>query len=144
MSAAQAVLREHGVEHQAIIGLVKARTEKRRGEKSAFDKIVLPGRADPLRLSDSDPALNLLRHLRDESHRFAITFHRKTRQKRSIASELDQIEGVGVARKKRLLKHFGSLKRIRAASVEELQQVQGISSSLAMRIAEALSATGAP
>ncbi|MEC7239822.1 MAG: excinuclease ABC subunit UvrC [Myxococcota bacterium] len=138
LSAAQAVLRELGAEQQPIIGLVKARTEKRRGERSAFDKIVLPGQSEPLRLADSDPALNLLRHLRDESHRFAITFHRKTRQKRSIASEMDQIEGVGPTRKRRLLRHFGSLKRIRQASVEDLQSVEGISEALAMRIAEAL------
>lgn len=139
LSAAQAVLREHGAEQQPIIGLVKARTEKKRGEPSAFDKIVLPGEREPLRLRDSDPALNLLRHLRDESHRFAIAFHRKTRQKRSIASELDGIPGVGATRKKRLLRHFGSLKRVRQASVEELRAVEGISEALALAIREALS-----
>ena len=138
LSAAQAVLRELGAEHQAIVGLVKARTEKRRGDPMAFDKIVVPGCSDPIKLPDSDPALNLLRHLRDESHRFAINFHRKTRRKASIASELDGISGVGSVRKKRLLKHFGSLKRLRLASVEDVGGVSGISTALAQKIVDAL------
>jgi excinuclease ABC subunit C len=139
LSAALECLAQLGADHVPVIGLAKARREKRRGEVGAVDKIILPHRSEPLRLPDADPALNLLRHLRDESHRFAIRFHRKIRKKASMTSVLDGIEGVGPSRKKALLRHFGSLRALRGASVEEIAQVKGLSAALAGRVHGSLS-----
>ena len=76
----------------------------------------------------------LLKQVRDEAHRFAITYNRKVRTKRTIKSALDDIPGIGPAKRTALLKHFGSLKRIKKASIEELMQVKGISKGLAERV----------
>lgn len=86
-----------------------------------------------LRLDPTSPALKLLQHIRDEAHRFAISFHRQRRQKRSLASELDGIPGLGPARKKKLLQAFGNLAAIRAASPEELERVVGTKLAAAVR-----------
>lgn len=80
------------------------------------------------------PGLLLLRKIRDEAHRFALTYHRNLRGRAVRGSALDDIPGVGPKRKKDLLKHFGSVKKIREAAVEELQEVPGISSKLAAEI----------
>lgn len=72
--------------------------------------------------------------IRDESHRYGVTFHRRLRQKSTLSSELDQIPGIGSDRKKRLLKHLGSLKRIREADPETLAEVKGIGTELASEI----------
>jgi excinuclease ABC subunit C len=138
LSAAQACLSALGADHVPVIGLAKARREKRRGQVDAVDKIILPNQAEALILPDADPALNLLRHLRDESHRFAIRFHRKTRKKASMFSVLDGISGVGAARKRALLRHFGSLRALRAADLSAIAEVQGISLALAERVFSAL------
>ncbi len=138
LGVALEVLRELGFEDQAVIGLAKPRTERRRGEFDAVDKIILPGHPDPVRLPDNSPALNLLRYIRDESHRFAITFHRKLRRKSTLRSKLDGIPGVGASRRKALLTHFGSLKKVTAATAEELAEVPGIGPSVARRIFEEL------
>jgi excinuclease ABC subunit C len=138
LSAALKVLKNHGSEGLAVVGLAKARTEKRRGAVGAVDKILIPGRSEPLILKDTDPALNLLRHLRDESHRFAVSFHRKTRKKASLYSELDAIQGLGPMRKKALLKHFGSLKAIREATSTDIAALKGFSLDLAQRIVSGL------
>lgn len=98
------------------------------------EEIYLEGRSDPVILPLDSPGLLLLRRIRDEAHRFAITYHRNLRGKASRSSVLDEIPGVGPKRKKDLLKHFGSVKRIREASLEELQQVPGISAKLAAEI----------
>lgn len=82
----------------------------------------------------TSPALKLLKRIRDESHRFAITFHRKLRGKKMVQSELDTIPGIGPARRQRLIQHFGSLARIRGASVADLARVKGISKNLAEKI----------
>ena len=98
------------------------------------EEIYLEGRSDPVILPLDSPGLLLLRRIRDEAHRFAITYHRTLRGKTTRASALDEIPGVGPKRKKDLLKHFGSVRRIREASLEELQQVPGISAKLAAEI----------
>ena len=79
----------------------------------------------------TSPALKLLKRIRDESHRFAITFHRKLRGKKMVESELDEIAGLGPARKKALIEHFGSLDKVRLASVDEIAKVKGFGRALA-------------
>lgn len=89
------------------------------------ERVFLPGRKDPVVLRQNSAELFLLTRLRDEAHRFAIGFHRKLRRERNFQSVLESIPGVGELRKRALLRHFGSLKRVREASVEELRQVEG-------------------
>jgi excinuclease ABC subunit C len=86
----------------------------------------------------TSPALYLLKRIRDESHRFAITFHRKLRGKQMVESELDTIPGLGPARKKALIQHFGSLDKVKAADAGELAKVKGLGPSLAQTIFRAL------
>ncbi len=102
------------------------------------EALFLPGRDEPLRLPESSPGLLLLRHLRDEAHRFAVTYHRLRRERVGMATELENIPGVGPARRRVLLKTFGSLERIRAATVDELAAVPGIPRSVAEAIKEYL------
>ena len=80
----------------------------------------------PIILPSGSPSLYLIKHVRDESHRFAITFHRELRDKGMVASILDEVPGLGPKRKKLLLKHFGSVKRMREASLDEIAAVPGI------------------
>jgi excinuclease ABC subunit C len=89
------------------------------------ERVFLPGRKDPVVLRQNSAELFLLTRLRDEAHRFAITFHRKLRRERNFQSVLESIPGVGEGRKKALLRHFGALKRVREATVEELAGVEG-------------------
>jgi excinuclease ABC subunit C len=87
--------------------------------------IYVQGREDPVILPRNSPVLHLMQEIRDEAHRFALTYHRKRRSIRDFHSELEQIPGIGEKRKKRLLRNFGSLARIRRASVEELMPFVG-------------------
>ncbi|HYD42623.1 MAG TPA: excinuclease ABC subunit UvrC [Anaeromyxobacter sp.] len=89
------------------------------------ERVFLPGRKDPVVLRQNSAELFLLARLRDEAHRFAITFHRKLRRERNFQSVLEEIPGVGEGRKRALLRHFGALRRVREATVEELCQVEG-------------------
>ncbi len=114
-----------------VIGLAKARGEK-------ADRVFLPGRKNPIVLNPSSPAAHLLQRIRDEAHRFAITYHRKLRGKALIASRLDQIIGIGEIRRNALLKAFGDLDAIAQATDEELKQT-GIDSKTAAEIRKALS-----
>lgn len=98
------------------------------------EEIYRPGKAQALRLPPSHPGLKLLQRLRDEAHRFAIQYSRSRRQKKIRISSLDEIPGVGPQRKKALLAHFGSAQQVSKASREELQEVPGISQSLAENI----------
>jgi excinuclease ABC subunit C len=93
-------------------------------ERSA-ERVFLPGRKDPVVLRQNSAELFLLARLRDEAHRFAITFHRKLRRERNFQSVLEEIPGVGEGRKKALLRHFGSLRAVREATVEQLAEVEG-------------------
>lgn len=112
-------------------GIVAIAKGDERGEK---DKVFIPNRKNPLTLKEGHPVLLLLMRIRDEAHRRAIGYHRKLRAKGLRLSDLDQIRGVGLGRKKILLKYFGSLEAIAAAEVEELAKVPGISASLAEEI----------
>ena len=138
LNAARAVLADLGLHDQPAIGLSKPRTERRRGDREAFDKIVLPDIKDPLRLPPNSPALNLLQALRDESHRTAIGYHRKVRRRRKLGSALDGLPGVGEARRKALLRHFGGVAALRSATAEQIAEVPGFGPALAARVFEAL------
>lgn len=98
------------------------------------EEIYTPGSATPLRLSRQDEALQLLQRLRDEAHRFAIEYNRQRRSGKVRASSLDEIEGIGPARKKKLLSHFGSVKSIQQASLEELLQLPGMTRPVAENV----------
>jgi len=117
------VLRELGIDDQPVAGLAKQNEE-----------LFLPDRPDPVILPRASQALYLVQRLRDEAHRFAITYHRDVRGKRALVSGLDEIRGVGGARKKALLRRFGSVAEIRRSSVEEIAAVAGIGPKLAASI----------
>ena len=121
-----------------IIGLAKARGE-REGHGKKDERIFLPGRKNPVVLPPSSPATHLLQRIRDEAHRFAITFHRRLRGKALLASQLDQIIGVGDVRRKRLLREFGSLEEITSATDEALKAATGVDAKTAAAIRKALS-----
>ncbi|OLC75921.1 MAG: excinuclease ABC subunit C [Deltaproteobacteria bacterium 13_1_20CM_2_69_21] len=107
------------------------------------ERVFLPGQKNPVVLRQNTSELHLLARLRDEAHRFAITFHRKLRRERNFRSVLEEIPGIGDKRKRALLAHFGSLKRIRAATVEEIAQVEGFNLQLAERVQRFLAAQSA-
>lgn len=119
----------------AIAGIAKKDAEKEETE----DKIYLPNRANPVNLGADGRLLLMLQQIRDEAHRFAVTFQRKQRASRMIKSALDGVAGVGPKRKRLLMKHFGSLKKIRAATEDELSRLPGINTALAEAIKRGLS-----
>jgi excinuclease ABC subunit C len=129
VSAAKAVLDELGLHDLPLAGLAKEREE-----------LFLPGATEPILLPATSPALYLVQRLRDEAHRFAITYHRDLRAKRSVRSAFDDLPGVGPKRKRELMKVFGSIKRVRDAPVEQIAAVPGIGPSLAARIKATLEA----
>jgi len=96
--------------------------------------VFVPGRRDSIRLDRRDRSLHLLQRLRDEAHRFAVTYNRKLRSKRTIRSELGDIPGIGPARQRALLRRFGSVKGVREATPEEISRVAGFSEALAARV----------
>jgi len=98
------------------------------------EEVFLPGRADPVTLARRDRALHLLQRIRDEAHRFAITYNRKLRSRRTLQSRLEKIPGVGPARQTALLGHFGSVKGVKEANPEEIARLSGFSPGLALRI----------
>jgi excinuclease ABC subunit C len=132
VAAAQAVLSELGVTDVTLVGLAKR-----------LEEVWLPDEDHPLILPRASEALYLLQRVRDEAHRFAITFHRQKRSKTMTSSELVGIAGLGPARRKALLARFGSLRKLRAASVAEIAQVPGVGPELAQRVVEALAASAA-
>jgi len=117
-----------------IIGIAKK--DEKRGEVQ--DKIYKPGRVNPVNFGKEGNLLLFLQRVRDEAHRFAISFHRKRRGKSSMRSVLDTIPGIGKKRKQMLLKHFRSIKKIQAATIEELSAVPGMNSKAAEEVAKRL------
>jgi excinuclease ABC subunit C len=103
-----------------------------------IDKIYIPGRMNPLSLSKNSQELLFLMRVRDEAHRFAITYHKKLRTKKAFESELDFVPGIGAKRKTMLLKHFGSVSRIKEASIEEISSIPGMSRSAAEEVKQYL------
>jgi excinuclease ABC subunit C len=121
-----------------VVSLAKqSRTSGRLGPGSG-DRLYLPGRKIPLVVKDDPSLLFLLARLRDEAHRFAISYYQKRHRRELLQSSLDQIRGIGPKRRRDLLRRFGSVKRLAEASVEEIGQVPGISRKLAERILAAL------
>jgi excinuclease ABC subunit C len=129
VSAAKEVLDDLGLHDLPLAGIAKQREE-----------LFLPGVRDPVVLPATSAALQLVQRLRDEAHRFAITYHRTLRGRRQTRSAFDELPGVGPKRRRALLRAFGSVRRIREASVEELAAVPGIGRGLAERLHEALPA----
>lgn len=127
VAAAVQALSDLGVHEVAVVGLAKR-----------LEEVWVPDDDFPVILPRASEALYLMQRLRDEAHRFAITFHRTKRAKSMIASELDQLPGVGPTKQKALLRHFGSAKKLRAARVEDVQEVPGFGPSLAATVVAAL------
>jgi excinuclease ABC subunit C len=131
LGIAQAVIRELALENQFDLIAIAKRDEKKGQTR---DKIFKPQRTNPVAFDKDADLLLFLQRIRDEAHRFAISFHRKRRTKAALQSELDGIPGVGKTRKAILLKHFKSLKKIREASIEQLNALPGIPSATAEAI----------
>ncbi|MGX7679817.1 excinuclease ABC subunit UvrC [Jatrophihabitans sp. DSM 45814] len=127
VAAAQNVLLELGITDVTLVGLAKR-----------LEEVWVPGEDFPLILPRTSEALYLMQRVRDEAHRFAITFHRQKRSKAMVESELANIPGLGPARRKALLAEFSSLKRLRSASIDEIAAVPGFGTDLAKRVADAL------
>jgi excinuclease ABC subunit C len=121
LSAATAALAELGIGHQPVASLAKKE-----------EVIFVPGRAEPIVLPHSSPVLQLVQRVRDEAHRFAVGFHRQVRAQRTLRSELDDIPGVGPAKRRKLLSRFGSLRGVRGASLADLATAVG--AAMAARI----------
>ncbi|MGZ4108996.1 MAG: excinuclease ABC subunit UvrC [Actinomycetota bacterium] len=126
LSVAMRVLEDAGL-HIPAVGLAKR-----------LEEIYFPDRPDPLLIPRGSESLFVLQHLRDEAHRFAITYHREKRGRRALASPLDDIPGVGPTRKRSLLKRFGSLAKLRQADAEQIAQTPGIGPELARTIHDRL------
>lgn len=127
LSAVCEVLEELGLTHLNVISLAEKEEE-----------VFKPGNNEPIILSRRSESLMLLQRVRDEAHRFAITYHKTLRDKRTKASSLDLVIGIGAKKKQLLLKHFGSVKQVKEATVEELMRVEGINRKLAENIKEQL------
>jgi excinuclease ABC subunit C len=123
LSAALEAMEAYDLPRVAVVSLAKR-----------VEEVFLPGRPDSVLLPDHSPGLQLIQRLRDEAHRFAITFHRQRRDASARESMFDQLEGVGPARRRALLRHFGSAERVLAASPEELEGVPGVPAKTARRI----------
>ncbi len=123
LSAAREIMRDLGVESIPTFGLAKE-----------HEYLFAEAQTDPIILPPDSPELHLLQRLRDEAHRFALTYHRKKRDKASLSSVLNEIPGIGPKRRKALLKHFGSVKGIREAELADLLAVPGLNSSSAQAV----------
>ncbi len=131
LSAATGVLTELGLEKLPVAGLAKR-----------FEELYVPGRSDPIILPAKAPALYLVQRIRDEAHRFAITYHRQVRGRRALGSLFDEVPGIGPARRAALLRKFGSIRALRDASVEEIAAAPLMSQALAERVKNALAREG--
>jgi excinuclease ABC subunit C len=128
LNIALAVIRELSLEGQFEI-IAIAKKDEKKGEPR--DKIFKPRRTNPVGFGKDADLLLFLQRIRDEAHRFAITFHRKRRAKTTLQSELDVIPGIGKKRKAILLKHFRSVKKVREADIDQLKALPGITRSAA-------------
>jgi excinuclease ABC subunit C len=133
VSIAQSVLEELGLAELDVIGIAKGP-----GRRPGVETLWRPHRDAAIKLRPDDPVLHMLLRVRDEAHRFAVTYHRRLRTKRDLNSRLLEIPGLGPRRVRLLLQHFGSLAALRRASRSQLEQISGVSSKLAARIERGL------
>ena len=131
LSAAMGVMEELGLTEVPLAGLAKR-----------FEELYVPGRPAPIVLPPKSQGLYLVQRIRDEAHRFAITYHRTVRGKRALASVFDEVPGIGPARKKALLRRFGSVRRIREASLDEVAATPGVGKAAAERLKKHLAREG--
>ncbi|MBX7558456.1 excinuclease ABC subunit C, partial [Streptomyces sp. tea 10] len=124
VAAAQRALDDLGVDDVHVVGLAKR-----------LEEVWVPDDEFPVILPRASEGLFLMQRVRDEAHRFAITFHRQKRSKAMTVSALDDVPGLGPAKQKALLKHFGSVKKLRAATAEEILEVKGFGPALATKVA---------
>lgn len=136
LNVAVAVFKDLGHEDQPLASIAKSRAEEGGGHSP--ERFFVPGRSNPIILPQNGSVVQYLARIRDEAHRFAITHNRKRRSKATLRTSLTGIDGVGPTRARALLKHFGSVAKVRAASVEELVEAPGISAALAEVIHAAL------
>jgi excinuclease ABC subunit C len=136
LGVASAVLKDLGLEDLPHAAIAKARAEE--GGSHSPERFFIPGRANPIVLPQTGPVVQLLARIRDEAHRFAITYHRKKRAAATLRTTLTGIPGVGPARARALLNALGSVARIRSATFEELAAVPGVSDKLAQSILDHL------
>jgi excinuclease ABC subunit C len=127
VAAAAKALEDLGIDDVSLCGLAKR-----------LEEVWLPGESEPVILPRTSEALYLLQRVRDEAHRFAITYHRQKRSRSMVESLLDDVPGLGETRRKALLRHFGSLKRLRAASAAEIAEVPGVGPRTAEAVVAAL------
>ena len=123
LNMALSALEDLGVGYIPIIGLAKR-----------LEEVFIPGNSEPQSIHKQSPGLILLRRIRDEAHRFAITTHRAKRAKGITKSLLDQIQGIGLMRKRALLNHFGSARAVESASLDDLKSIEGIEDNIANKI----------
>jgi excinuclease ABC subunit C len=133
VAAAQRALDELGIDDVPLVGLAKR-----------LEEVWVPNEQDPVILPRSSEGLYLLQRIRDEAHRFAITHHRSRRSRTMVESLLDEVRGLGEVRRKTLIKHFGSLRKLRAATIEEIAEVPGIGTRTATAISEAVASAPRP
>jgi len=131
LSASLAAMQQFDLQRVAVIALAKR-----------IEEVFVPGQSDPILLSRHNPGLQLLQRIRDEAHRFALGFHRQRRESRGFASIFDDLEGIGPARRRALLNHFGSVEEMLAATPEELEGVPGVPAKTARSIYAQLHKTG--
>lgn len=131
ISIAQSVLNQLNISSVKLLGIAKGRTRK-----AGWEQLLLADSSQEMTLPEDSPALHLLQHIRDEAHRFAITFHRKKRNKAGLESSLESIPGIGSKRRQALLQRFGGIRELAKAPLDEISKVDGISDNLARRIYE--------
>ncbi len=137
LSQAVKILKELNISHIPVVGLAKARTESNfqsQDVSGTEERFYIPGRANPVVFKTNTEAFQILTGLRDEAHRFAITFHRQRRDKMSLESELDFVVGLGEKRKKILLQKFGSVDEIRESDAETIAELKSFNRVLAERV----------
>lgn len=140
LNIAVQVVREIGLSNVPLAAIAKGRYplprlyKQKKSTSLEYDHIYLPNRKNPLNIRPGSAVLLFLQRIRDEAHRFAISYHKKLRSKEQLGSELDVIPGIGVRRRKALLTHLGSVEKVKTATLEELTSVPGIPRSVAEKI----------